>query len=51
MSETDKLREQLKRANPDKKWAEQVDNMRPDKVEAVHRSYMIKLAQKRKMGK
>jgi hypothetical protein len=48
MSETDKLREQLKKANPSKKWAEQVDNMRPEKVVDVCAEYVQKLRSRAK---
>lgn len=53
MSEIDKLREQLKKANPSKKWGEEVDNMRPEKVEAVCEQYfrILKFRSRRKLRK
>lgn len=36
MSKTEQLRKELKRANPDKKFAEELDEMRPEEVDAIY---------------
>ena len=36
MSKTDQLRDEIKRANPDKKLAEELDKMRPDEIDAMY---------------